>query len=293
MYLPADDIDLFFKLWFAVLAFTSRQYPGILSGERRPDEIRGMPLAQLKPLRDAVYDHPGIFDAFIAANPSKFPEEELAIVREWKHFVRGQFILLRQLKAYAIFVDMNEPPRAYGVLALNSSFEELTQLPAFVDAVLLPFKGKITYDGIINYSPIVFGRNYINSFNDTYQRAKSLYGIITALPYIPPEEQQPEIELLRFYMKSERNRTQYIEQTSELLHRNPSLLPVYHQELGKLNSRTYKRWFREQGLSSAWFAMLDNMVIASGKSQDEVNHILNWLLPDEKRQYAYVFHWKP
>ncbi|MHB9025106.1 MAG: hypothetical protein ACYC7E_13195 [Armatimonadota bacterium] len=184
------------------------------------------------------------------------------------------------------------PPKAYGVLALYSSFEEMAELPIMVEAVLLPFKRQIIYDGIFAYSPISFGRGYIESFNSSYQRAKSMYGIITSLPFSPPAIRQPDEELLRFYLKSERNREEYWDEMHDLLRKNPSLLPVYHQENGKQNARTYKRRLREQGIAPAWFAILDELLIASGKTRDEVVDIIAWLVPAEKRDFVHIFQWK-
>ena len=293
MHLPAADIELFYKLWFALLAYASQRYPAILPGAKTQYEIRQTPLGTLKPLRDMVYEHPEVFDAFVTENPYGFTDDEVAIVRGWRNFVRGQFILLRQLKAYTIFLDINEPPKAYGVLALVSPFEEMAELPVMIETALLPFKGKITYDGIMLHSSVWFGRGIRESFNDTYQRAKSKYGIITSLPYTPPSEEQSDEELLRFYLKSERNREEYWGEIQELLRTTPSLLPVYHQELGKQHARAYKRRFREQGLAPAWFAILDELLIASGKTRDEVNDIIAWLVPAEKRDFVYVYQWKP
>jgi hypothetical protein len=48
------------------------------------------------------------------------------------------------LKNYAVFLA-DDPPIAYGVVALTETFEEIIgpDLPMFVETVLLPFRGKI------------------------------------------------------------------------------------------------------------------------------------------------------
>ncbi len=162
-----------------------------------------------------------------------------------------------------------------------------------VKTTLLPFKGKIIYDGIMLYSPVFFGRNVREGFNTTYQQAKSQYGVITSLPFTAPDTRQSNEELLRFYLKSERNREEFWNEIGALLHANPALLPLYHQENGKRNVRGYKRRFREIGLTPAWFAILDELLIASGKTRDAVEDAVTWLVPAEKRDYVYVFQWKP
>jgi len=293
MHLSNDNIELFYKLWFALLAYASRRFPDILAGIKTPEEMRQIPLITLQPLRDMAYEHPEIFEAFAEQNPFDFTREELAVVREWRQFVRGQFILFRQLRAHAIFLDFEEPPKAYGALALVSPFEEIVpNLPIMVDTTLLPFRGKIIFDGLMAYMPISFGRGARDGFNETYQRAKSMYGVITSLPFTLPVEEQSDEELLLFYLKNERNREEYWEDIDELLLKNPSLLPIYHQETGKRHARHYKRRFREEGLAPAWYAILDELLVASGKTKDEVTEIIAWLVPAEKRGYVHVFQWK-
>ncbi len=82
MYLAAEETALFYRLWFALLAYASLRYPEILPGVKTPDEIRAIPFEALRPLRDQVYRQPELFEAFAAENPERFTEDELAIVRE-------------------------------------------------------------------------------------------------------------------------------------------------------------------------------------------------------------------
>ena len=59
------------------------------------------------------------------------------------------FQIFRYLKKHAIFIG--EDSQVYGVLALQDSLEEMfygRPLPIMVQAVLLPFRGKIIYDAL-------------------------------------------------------------------------------------------------------------------------------------------------
>ena len=96
----------------------------------------------LHKLRDALVANMGLIDSFASENPFKLPEEELEIVRSWKHLVAGQFYVYRYLKNYTIFLAASEPVFAYGVLSLADSFEDLIgpRLPYLCKTVLLPFK---------------------------------------------------------------------------------------------------------------------------------------------------------
>src|SRR5262249_9837997 len=88
------------------------------------------------------------------------------------------------LKNYTVFLSTGDPPSAYGVLALSQPFEDLVgpYLPVFVQTVLLPFRDKIVYDGLLTSYNISFGPGIRRSLNESYQEAKARHGIITSLP---------------------------------------------------------------------------------------------------------------
>ena len=53
--------------------------------------------------------------------------------------------------------------------------------PIMVQAVLLPFKGKIIYDGILSFYNVYFGRGIRSGLNEAYMAAKQNDRIITTL----------------------------------------------------------------------------------------------------------------
>ena len=161
-----------------------------------------------------------------------------------------------------------------------------------VEAVLLPFNDKIIYDSIFFPYSMTFGGGIRRSFNDAYQEAKSRFGIITSLPFSTEKVEQNDAANLRFYLRSKRNREMYWEEIEELINKDPNLLTLYHQEMGKIHARTYGKRLREIGLTNAWFAILEGMTIASGATKDEVERILQCILPTEKRKFVYIFQLK-
>ena len=84
----------------------------------------------------------------------------------------------------------------------------------------------------------------------------------------------------------------YQEEIENLINKKPELLMLYHQEMGKVHARTYGRRLREMGVKSGWFAILEGTLIASGTTKDEVERILQCLLPPEKRKFVYLFRLK-
>lgn len=291
MRLPEKDLELFFKLYPALLLYANQQLK-VIEGATTPNTFKGLSLEEQVEVRDALFDKPSIINSFAAENPFKFTREELEIVSGWRHHVRGTFYLVRYLKRYAVFLD-EKATRAYGVLALNDSFEEILglELPIRLEAMLLPFKGRIVYDGFMRYSNIYFARGFRRDLNEDYQEAKHRHGVITSLP-APEEKERSDEELLRFYMRSEGSRVRYEEEIEGLVSGDSSLLRVYHHELGKIDARRYGRRLRGLGLNRGWFAVLEGIIVAGGGSREQVERILVDIVPSEKRELAYIFQLK-
>ena len=91
--------------------------------------------------------------------------------------------------------------KVYGVLGLSQSIDELTynrNLPIYVNAVLLPFKGKIIYDGLLEFQNISFGGGIKRRLKETYMRAKQGNRIIDSLETLKAESKlKPEVKSLK------------------------------------------------------------------------------------------------
>jgi len=293
MKLSKEDVKLFYRLYHPLLAYVNKKFE-IIEDVDSSGDFKKFSIEEINKLRDRLYKHPELINSFVAENPLNFSTNELKIIGSWKEFVKGRFLIFRYLKNYTVFLDTDESPKAYGVLALNTAFEEMvgSYLPVMVEAVLLPFSGKIVYDGILFPYSMTFGGGIRRSFNDAYQEAKSRFGIITSLPFSTEKVEQSDAAKLRFYLRSKRNREMYWEEIEELINKDPNFLTLYHQEMGKIYARTYGKRLREIGLTNAWFAILEGITIASGATKDEVERILQYILPTKKRKFVYIFRLK-
>lgn len=143
---------------------------------------------QVVTVRDALWEHPDLIDAYRQSNPDNLTEEELSIIGKWKGFLPGQYYIFRYLKEHAIFIGKKQ---IYGVKALTQSFSDVygeQPLPILVDAVLLPYKGQIVYDGFFHTYNIVFGSGIRGDIKEQYLHAKQKGLIITSLE----EEHKPK-----------------------------------------------------------------------------------------------------
>lgn len=51
----------------------------------------------------------------------------------------------------------------------------------------------------------------------------------------------------------------------------------------------YRKRFKEAGLKTAWFAILDGLIITGGKSKQDVVTNLKAIVPEEKMTHVYLF----
>ena len=151
-----------------------------------------LPEIQLK-VRNAFLAHLDLIEPFVDENPGHLSEDELDIVRSWRHLATGKFYVFRELAKYTVFLSTEKQPVAYGVLALSQPFEDFIGpfLPVMVKAVLLPFKGQVIYDGILNFYRITFGPGIRRSLNDDFKEAKARHGIVTSLPLAEKPSELP------------------------------------------------------------------------------------------------------
>jgi hypothetical protein len=184
MLIDRPDGELFYRLHPALMFFVNQRLGALPDPLANPEEFAALPPQARLQVREAFLAHPELLRAFVEENPAHLPDDELAIAASWQHLRAGKFIIFRELAKYTVFLSTGEQPVAYGVLALAQPFEEVlgAPLPAMVEAVLLPFKDKIIYDGLLRGYRISFGPGARRAFNESYQEAKERHGIVTSLP---------------------------------------------------------------------------------------------------------------
>jgi hypothetical protein len=190
--LPNEEALLFLRVYPDLIAYAARRAGGI-QGIVDGETWQAAPMEAKAEARDHLLDHIDVLADYLDENPDDLSDEILARVQAWKHFVRGHFIVERDLKKYTVFLDTGEPPKAYAVLGLTTEIVEMLPVspPAFAQAVLLPWKNTIICDGFLASYSIVAGGGTKRAFRDAYRKAKAA-GIITTLPpQSPPTETTP------------------------------------------------------------------------------------------------------
>jgi len=185
MNLTYEECEQFFGIQASLMHFVNRQCK---ISPKPVSSYKDFPL--LAPevrhkVHSAFLENPKLLEEFLEKNPDKLSPEDLEIASSWRHFVTGQFFILQDLKKHTIFLSEGTPSIAYGVLAL---FEPLDSVigpnrPKMVQTTLLPYKGRIVYDGLMASYPIHFGPGVRRATKEWLQEAKSRFGIVTSLPF--------------------------------------------------------------------------------------------------------------
>lgn len=190
MNLPREDVRLFSRLYSELMFFANGQLRIVEDPFTDAGAYDALPPESRTGIRNALHETPELIDQFIRENPASLPTEELEIVAGWRHAIVGKFYVFRYLKRHTIFLSSGgSPNRAYGVLGLFDPVEELvgTRLPVLTDAVLLAFRDRIIYDGILSVYNVTFGGGVRKMLNEEYKEAKQAFGIITSLgDEVPP-----------------------------------------------------------------------------------------------------------
>lgn len=182
MKLSQADASVFFEIMLQLQWYVCQQQ-NLLPNIKTFEEYTDTSMEEKVKVRNHLFTHPELIDQFTEENPANLPLDQLSIAADWKHFIRKDFYIERLLKRYSVFIDDDDT--VYAVLGLNDSLNDLIDprsLPIRVQTILLPFKGKIVYDGLLNWYNVFFGSGIKSSLKQTYLIAKDNNAIIETLP---------------------------------------------------------------------------------------------------------------
>ena len=288
-----DDLSLFLKLHQSFLVYVAQQ-TGMSPGLKTRDDFLRLGRDAKVKVGAASFRRRELLDGFVISNPFGFSSEEIEIIRSWAHHVKATFLIAKVTREGAVFLEEKggRAAKAYLVLPLVSPFEDVLPFrpPVRADALLLPFKGRIVYDGWLLTYPIYFGGGMSRSIRAACDDAIVNHGLVKSLPFAPEDRKEyTDEERLLYYLKTKERREEHDEEVEEILRKNTALLPIYHGRLGKVNSKHQSDMLREVGVEHGWFAIAGDVIVASGKTRDEVLRAVDAVLPEKKRKAAYIF----
>lgn len=182
MKLKTQEVEQFNRIWWSLLAHVNIKC-NISSEFNSQVESKNVLPFTARPIREKLWADNSHLESFVSENPARLSDDDLGIVASWKQRIAGKFFIYKYLVKYTVFIDDKTPPHVYGIHGISAPIEDilLSPLPVLVETVLLPFKGKIIFDSIINIYNVHFGSGYRSNLDIAYRDAKEREGIITSL----------------------------------------------------------------------------------------------------------------
>lgn len=150
MKLNPQEVDLFYNLMWSLQFFVNHNRQ-IIPKVKTITHYARLSIEEKYKIRDELYRNiEEILPHYLRENPQSLSQEMLNIVMQWQHYVTGTFYRERTLKKHAVFISQ-EDSKVYAVWGISNDFTDMFsshRMPAMIRTVLLPFRGKIIYDGL-------------------------------------------------------------------------------------------------------------------------------------------------
>lgn len=148
--LSAEDADLFFKLYFALIEYVNMKLK--ISKQKKFFQVNNIS-PDIDNIREALFnEHLELIDEFVIKNPYYFTTDELLLIRKFKDALIGTFYIINSNKNGTIVADENL--NTYLIKGLVTDISDLCDSGDVVRLVLLPFKKQLVYDGAIAKLPL-------------------------------------------------------------------------------------------------------------------------------------------
>jgi hypothetical protein len=117
------------------------------------------------------------------------------------------------------------------------------------------------------------------------------HGLVKSLPYKSSVTYSAEEKLI-FYLSTKESREMHLEEITDLMRKNKDLLPTYLMMMGRANSRSLKKRLKDVGVKRGWFAIADDVIVASSKTRDDLERLVENIIPNHGKDSVYIFEFK-
>lgn len=173
-HITENDKKLFYKLYFALLEFTNKKYN--INSNVKIYKQQGINPYEIKDIIEKFWENKNnIILEFTNKNSYNFNKEELEIIDGFKKGIRRIYIIGKFDKEYTSFITED---KIYMVKGLTSNIDEIISykdLPYPIITTLIPFKGNIIYDGILEALGISMGNGFKEQLDKEYNTLKKYY----------------------------------------------------------------------------------------------------------------------
>src|SRR5260370_27984383 len=104
MQLSPQQVERFYRIWFALLRFVSDQRQ-LISAFPATGQEAALPVADEMQLRNALWADETLLEDFLATHPAGLSSADLAIVASWRDRLAGSFFVVRSLKTSTVLLS--------------------------------------------------------------------------------------------------------------------------------------------------------------------------------------------
>ena len=181
--LSAENARRFYEIMMPLESWVNRKYQVFpeLGDTFTEKDIN---ISQVRELMNTLWSHSDAIGDYITECGQGLSDADREIVSGWKRFIHGRFLIERYLKAGAVFIPVEGKGRVYLVSGITNGIEEnipKNALPVMVETTLIPFMGRIIYDGLLIPFSVMFGGGIKRSLKESYLEAKREERIVTKL----------------------------------------------------------------------------------------------------------------
>lgn len=294
--LNESDRDEFLFLQKSLILFTNAQM-GICNKFKTIEDLNledHKDIADgIMPIREKMYDERNL-EVFCGAEKT-LNEQQIKIVKSWQAVYADDFFIIKHLKDQTVLMTKKED-KLYGVVGISGGLDLFFQnerLPILIHTKLLPFKGKIVYDGFFGYHNIQFGSNIKKDLITVYNRIKGAQGIISQSDESACLEnlttRKDEAELIQYYVKQSLKDGFFPQKAWQLVNNSEDNRAVFEHEYAKYFSKYQKSSLANcKEIKAMHYAMYRDCVIGVSETKKALIAFCHKHYPELER-YIYIF----
>ena len=179
MILSPNDAELFYDLLIPLVRYVNKRYQ-INPDAPDSDDPDAYPPGIIMPITNYIWSHTKVIDQYL--KKADLPDEHKLILAGWKRCLPDTYVIERHQKRGSVFISSTSS--VYIVSGITTPYSEMIppgHLPATVRTVLLPFRGIIITNGLLEEYPVRLGSGYRDIFKDLYLDAKANGKIIHSI----------------------------------------------------------------------------------------------------------------
>jgi len=179
--LQPEERLLFIKNWLGLLAYVNDKHK-IVSDFGHPKKQFGVNPENIILIKTKLWKNNNLIDEYIKSK-KRISKTDFQLLNSWKKRLFKNFIILRFLKKYTVFLD-EKKKLLYGVIGISNPLSDMIDdhcLPMMTETTLMPFKDRIIYDSTLCSYNVSFGSNIRRHYRELYSEIKAKKGIICSL----------------------------------------------------------------------------------------------------------------